>query len=64
MKADQGVHQWESNPSPVPAGLVVRFLFAPTPCEAPGCGHTSYVRASRTTDKCARCGKERDYAPV
>jgi hypothetical protein len=57
MKADQGVHQWESNPSPVPQGLVVRFLYAPTPCAQ--CGWRSYVRASNTTDKCARCGRER-----
>jgi hypothetical protein len=42
----------------VPApGLVARALYVPTPCAQ--CGWRSYVRATNTTDRCAKCGRER-----
>jgi ribosomal protein S27E len=56
-RIDYNTHKWASNPPEVMPGLKVHFLYVPTPCA--GCGHTSYVRASNTTDKCARCGRER-----
>jgi hypothetical protein len=40
-----------------PPGLAVRFLYVPSPCAQ--CGWRSYVRATNTTDRCAKCGRER-----